>query len=1740
MAVFCAAGYSSAATYYVKPLLLNTVEDISGAKGASAWNTNTIYRLGTASGTMTAVPAPSDDDEESAVSAIPAVKPVNAQTGYTLAAMPTFTYDSSVANPIPLPVYGSWTAKDPFGNAVNNLFTTTAMGAFAVQFDYDDTTDYDLGWHFHAWAVYERSSYSSTKGVTGVKISLLEGAGATHTVTRTASYSETFADIYRYPLYWPILAKNTYTVVFDPNGGAFDTAPAGLTVTNGVAATLPSAAPVRAGCEFKGWALQAGGDAVAGAGGSYAFSATTGARYKDGDTIMLYAVWESGEFTVELGVSPEGAGTVSGAGTYTVFDSVDFAATANEGWKFARWSPAMPSSIVSNSVYTAIFNPNGYTVEFDANGGTGEIFPQSFTYGTAQALTKNSGHLTRTGHEFIGWAYSADAATPDYIDNQTVKNLTAVDGGVVKLYAVWRKTAHQVAIGVSPEGSGAIEGAVTGLFAYGDTIALSAVPAAGYEFTRWSDGSTQAARTVSVSAALNLTAHFSPVGYSVVFVRSNGAATTNLVSYGEAFAAPAAATGWAVEEDGAAAIAGGAAVSNLTSTAGANIVFREAAAIDRSTVSFSVAANPVEGGSVASSIAEGVYPTNVTAILAATPADGWQFKEWNDGSSDLERTAEIAAGGVSFVASFEKIPPAGEITAVFNQDMTTITNICWRYGDNVALPDPTIIPPGRTFAGWWDSSYTMQLTADKVTAMLAAGESATYDLRPYFARDVYVNTNATTAVLGLDVSEARLLRLAKTDKWIADGDSLRTSTEIDNLQSAELQFVAEVPGRLVFKYRSFEDSMGGMVEFDDADDLFTFGNVKLSTDTRNAWVTVTNDIAAGAVACKYKNPVNNFTIGDYAGAELADFEWTPATLEWNYDEESRVASVANTIPSGGTAEYSREFTGPGVLSFEWMASAPFYVDADGATNRLDSLSLLVDGAEVAIAPMSNPEYIPVCWTNTLEGSHTYTWRFTRTTKNLEEETGNNIGFAFEYKVRFSETPFAEGFPETPLAKRDFANVAVAAIPAQIYDGVAVEPVLSVTDGGNAVDASEYTVDYKNNTAPGVAAATIAPAADGGYAGSSKTVAFTIFNGSLDGAFGETEFVYDGTAHTLEFTPSASGATVTYIVDGGSETDEMPKFTDAGTYSVIVLASAGGRDKYATRMEVMVSPCDISGFAMPSIAAQAWTGLPIMPAVEIPSLENADFTLEYKNNVSPGTATIVVRGQGNYTGAATIQFEITAPAAGISFDSYTCDYDGAVHSLAGASATPSWAAISYSGTLSATAAGTYSATATAAAEGYESAVASAKLVISPRDISNVSIAAIADQTYTGVAITPAVSVSDSAAIDSGDYTVSYANNVAAGTATATITGRRNYRGAKSVSFKIVSSASPDDPDGPDWPDAGLRLSNDASTVFTASAATKFNGFIYNADGSVAGTVLLQVGKANKKTGAAKITAKVVALSGKTTFKGVWSGGEVELESAGNVLTLAIYADSFTGTFNGMPVDGARNYFLGRSDSDKAVAAAALDAWKGTYVVSTDAGTFALVAGAKGKVKLKGTSASGANVSVSGLQLSVADTREAAAIPVAIPKLATGFVVWVDDAGKVFLQGADGVAARHDPSATFGTRAVSLDEDFPAALGGVNVIASLLPGGTRVDTDGRKWTVAKGGNPKYVDGAFVPKNEANPANLKLSYTASTGIFKGAFYVYTAAPGATRAKKTKAVVRGAVVGSEISGVAAIGGNTYGFTLE
>ncbi len=127
----------------------------------------------------------------------------------------------------------------------------------------------------------------------------------------------------------------------------------------------------------------------------------------------------------------------------------------------------------------------------------------------------------------------------------------------------------------------------------------------------------------------------------------------------------------------------------------------------------------------------------------------------------------------------------------------------------------------------------------------------------------------------------------------------------------------------------------------------------------------------------------------------------------------------------------------------------------------------------------------------------------------------------------------------------------------------------------------------------------------------------------------------------------------------------------------------------------------------------------------------------------------------------------------------------------------------------------------------------------KNLQDAWIQAITDQTYTGEAITPTVTVKDgeTTLVPNTDYTVAYSNNVNAGTATVTVTAvaGSDYSGTATKTFTIAKA----DITMTTAPAAvsGLVYSGEAQTLITAGVAS-FGTVLYSTDGETYAEALPQ--------------------------------------------------------------------------------------------------------------------------------------------------------------------------------------------------------------------------------------------------------------------------------------------------------------
>ena len=399
-----------------------------------------------------------------------------------------------------------------------------------------------------------------------------------------------------------------------------------------------------------------------------------------------------------------------GHGGYFIFPDNTFTRT---GYTFDGWynqsdtvyqeGEDMNEPVTSDLTFYAKWKANTSTVQFNANGGTGEMTAQTFTYDVKQALTANG--FTRTGYTFAGWAATADGVKV-YDDGQEVSNLASENGAVVTLYAKW--TINQYTITFNVDGGSEIT-PITG--DYGTAVTAPANPTkTGYTFAGWDKEIPAAMPAEDVT----ITAQWTANTYTVKFNANEGsgemadqtftydveqALTENgFTRTGYEFA------GWAETENGAIVYNNGAEVSNLTVEDGAVVTLYAKWTAN----TYPVTWVDGQGGTLQTDSAK--YGEAFPAAPADPTRDGYTFNGWST------TPATMPAEPVTITAQWTAI----EYSVKYYDGTSEYTELAATLNYNQRPVKPADqAKHGHDFAGWYADAafntlydFTVGITAD--------------------------------------------------------------------------------------------------------------------------------------------------------------------------------------------------------------------------------------------------------------------------------------------------------------------------------------------------------------------------------------------------------------------------------------------------------------------------------------------------------------------------------------------------------------------------------------------------------------------------------------------------------------------------------------------------------------------------------------------------------------------------------------------------------------------------------------------------------------------------------------------------------------------------------------------------------------------------------------------------------------------------------------------------------------------
>ena len=384
---------------------------------------------------------------------------------------------------------------------------------------------------------------------------------------------------------------------------------------------------------------------------------TGGGTYPYGDTIQIEAIpnlgytflgWDDGitdnprtivvtenasytanfdvqQCVITTGVTPEGAGTVTGGGTYGYGETVTLTAQNNEGYVFSQWYDGVTDSqrdilVEGDATYIAIFTPLQYEITTACLPAEGGFVDGGGIYdcGSTAVLTA----VAHEGYSFLCWS-DGITSNPRYVT--VTQNATYTARFIANALP-----QYTITVLANDPSLGTVSGG--GTYDEGSDIEISAEPFAGCFFKQWDDGNTDNPRRITVTEDMTFIAMFGTTETYTIQVRTEnplygsvyGGGTypvNTVITIGAVPAQGYYFSGW---QDGN--------VDNpRTITVTENALYT-ASFSPNPVVTYNVTVNyDANHGYV---VGGGTFVAGSIISIAAIPYDGYLFDRWSDNSTD--------------------------------------------------------------------------------------------------------------------------------------------------------------------------------------------------------------------------------------------------------------------------------------------------------------------------------------------------------------------------------------------------------------------------------------------------------------------------------------------------------------------------------------------------------------------------------------------------------------------------------------------------------------------------------------------------------------------------------------------------------------------------------------------------------------------------------------------------------------------------------------------------------------------------------------------------------------------------------------------------------------------------------------------------------------------------------------------------------------------------------------------------
>ena len=335
---------------------------------------------------------------------------------------------------------------------------------------------------------------------------------------------------------YAVWTANTYVIEFKANGGNGTMDNQERSYDDNL--SLPSVTFTRDGYTFVGWNTLNGEFVDK--------NSTNNLTNENNSTVTLLAQWTMNSYKVIFIANNKTNASNEQSFTYEEEKALTSNMYSKLGYTFSGWSTSINGSVEYNDAQIvkqltsknneevklyAIWNPITYTINFDANGGNGEMDSQVRTYDDNQSLPVNT--FTRDGYTFVGWV----TLDNEFVDKNSTNNLSTTNNTTLTLFAKWQEHTYSVVFIANNNTSATKVQNFT--YSTSQTLLTNTFTYVGHTFAGWknedgtvkyNDNQEVSKLTATDKGEVKLYAMWIEHEYTIVFNKNDESATGNMVN----------------------------------------------------------------------------------------------------------------------------------------------------------------------------------------------------------------------------------------------------------------------------------------------------------------------------------------------------------------------------------------------------------------------------------------------------------------------------------------------------------------------------------------------------------------------------------------------------------------------------------------------------------------------------------------------------------------------------------------------------------------------------------------------------------------------------------------------------------------------------------------------------------------------------------------------------------------------------------------------------------------------------------------------------------------------------------------------------------------------------------------------------------------------------------------------------------------------------------------------------------